>query len=129
MTMREAISAIQQKHKVNGVTINPPASQLELQNFERKVGFELPADFKDFYSICNGFDCIEDIFRIIALGDILEDEQHYGDNWFHFAEYMIYSDMWSLRRRDDGQYEIFNQSDVEVVLTSSLQEFLVRFLQ
>ena len=129
MTTREIILAIEKKHKENGITISPPATEREIQNFERKIGFELPADFKEFYSICNGFECTEDIFKMIPLEDVLRYNQDYGKTWFHFAEYMIYSDMWSLRKRDNGKYEIFNKSDIEVVLTSSLHEFLQRFLQ
>jgi hypothetical protein len=129
MTMIEIIAAIGQKHKAGGITINSPASELEIQHFEKKIGFNLPAEFKEFYSICNGFGCSEDIFNIVSLEDALRYEQDYGKNWFHFAEYMIYSDMWSLRMTGTDQYEIFNKTDTEVVLTSSLNEFLLRFLQ
>lgn len=129
MTMREVISAIELKHKESGITINPPACELDIHSFEKKIGFELPADFKEFYSICNGFECTEDIFKMISLDYALTYQQDYGKDWFHFAEYMIYSDMWSLRRKEDGTYEIFNKGEVEVILTSYLQEFLKRFLQ
>ena len=37
--------------------------------------------------------------------------------------------MWSLRKTGNADYEIFNTGDVEIVLTSSLHEFLQRFLQ
>lgn len=129
MTIREIISAIVLKHKQDGITVNPPASELDIRSFERELGFDLPTDFKEFYLVCNGFECTEDIFKMISLDDALRYEQDYGKNWFHFVEYMIYSDMWSLRRKDDGTYEIFNKGDTEVILTSSLQEFLKRFLQ
>lgn len=127
--MREIISAIAQKHKESGITINPPASESDIDRFEKKIGFELPADFKQFYSICNGFECNENIFRMISLDSALKYPQDYGSDWFHFAEYMIYSDVWSLRRKDDGTYEIFNKEANEAILTSSLQEFLIRFLK
>src|SRR6476659_9378094 len=96
MTIRELIASIEQKHKsMEGITIHPPASALEIQNFKKKTGFELPADFKEFYSICNGFECSEDDFNMISLTDIMQNEQGYGKNWYYFAEYMLYSDMWS----------------------------------
>lgn len=129
MTMREVIAAIYQKHKDYGITLNPPATELEIRDFEKKLGFSLPADFKEFYSICNGLECTEDIFKMVSLQDALLHDQDYGKNWFHFADYMIYCDMWSLRRRDDGGYEIINRGETELVLTSSLLEFLERFLQ
>lgn len=129
MTMKEIISAIEIKHKADGITLYPPASNQEVQDFESRIGFELPADFREFYSICNGFECEEDIFRIIPLEEILEYGWEHGNSWFHFAEYMTFCDMWSLRKKADGEFEIFNEGEVEVVLTSSLYEFLQRFLR
>jgi hypothetical protein len=125
MIMRELILAIQQKHKKNGITFNRPASQAEINEFEKIIGWKLPADFREFYSICNGFECTEDLFNMTSLVNIRD----YGKNWFHFAEYMIYSDMWSLRKKDDGGYEIFNQGVFNTIFTSSLQEFLETFLR
>jgi len=127
--MEEVIAAIYQKHKDYGITLNPPASEQEIQEFERKIGFSLPVDFKEFYSICNGFECTEDIFKMVSLEDALLHEQDYGKNWFYFADYMIYCDTWSLRKKDNGRYEIFNRGETEIVLTTSLLEFLERFLQ
>ena len=57
----------------------------------------------------------------------MEYQEHYGNNWFHFSEYMIYSDMWGLRVLNSNQYEIFNDG-LNITLTSSLSEFLQRFL-
>lgn len=128
MTITTLLSAIEEKHRSYGITLNLPNAFYEIESFERTIGFELPADFKEFYSICNGFTCTEDIFRMIPLEEISEDEQNHGENWFPFAEYMIYCDMWSFRRCLDGAYQVFNKAETEVVLTSSLLEFLQRFL-
>ncbi len=92
MTMRELISAIELKHKESGITVNPPASTYDIRYFEKRLGFGLPPDFKEFYSICDGFECTEDIFNMVSLDYALRHEQDHGKNWFHFAEYMIYSD-------------------------------------
>ena len=66
---------------------------------------------------------------MINLEEVLNDERHHGQGWFYFAEYMIYSDMWTLRKRSDGECEIVNEGEMELVLTTSLQEFLERFLK
>jgi hypothetical protein len=42
---------------------------------------------------------------------------------------MIYSDIWGLRLTADGKYEIFNGSFPDIVMTSSLEEFLNRYLK
>jgi|SRR5215211_4004569 len=129
MKIRELVDAIAEKHKGTGMTLNPPVSAHQLSDFEQRVGFMLPADFREFYSVCNGFGCNEDIFNMTPLKEISSDERHFGKNWFYFSEYMIYSDMWTLRINAIGQPEIVNASYPVPLLTSSLYEFLSRFLK
>ena len=127
--MKKLIESIVQKHRNSGIDIYPPATSLDITAFEKQIGFSFPNDFKDFYSICNGFGCVEDIFNIIPLHEIRRHPQDYGTNWFYFAEYMIYSDTWGLRLTTSGQYEIFNGSYPNIAMTSSLIEFLSKFLK
>lgn len=129
MNLKQLIELIEDKHKADGIDINPPALLTDINNFEREIGFQLPTDFKDFYMTCNGFGCNEDIFNIIPLQDIGRHNQDFGKNWFYFSEYMIYSDMWGLRLTSFGQYEIFNGSFPDKTMTTSLLEFLNRFLK
>ena len=129
MTIRELITAIAKKHKSLGIKVLPPATSYQIRQFEQKIGFELPADFREFYSVCNGFECAEDIFTISSLETILGYTSNYGTNWYHFAEHMIYSGTWSLRKVADSKYEIFYEDlDSEIILGTSIQEFLTRFL-
>lgn len=80
MEIRELIAAISQKHKETGIVINPPASENEIQRFERQVGFALPEDFKEFYAICNGFSCAEDLYNMTSLSEIRNSQREYGKN-------------------------------------------------
>jgi len=128
INMKELVALIMNKHQDNGIEVNPPATITDIANFESQIGFELPNDFREFYLTCNGFGCNEDIFNIIPLQDIIQHQQDYGENWFYFAEYMIYSDMWGIRRATTGQFEIFNGSYPDKTITTSLVEFLQRFL-
>jgi cell wall assembly regulator SMI1 len=125
MEMKELIAAISLKNRTQGITIYNPASTKEIADFESEIGFPLPADFREFYLLCNGFACNEDIFNFLPLHEIAER----GKNWFCFAEYMIYSDTWELRITEDGQYQIYSGDYPETTLTSSLKEFLEHFLQ
>ena len=125
--MKELINSIIQKHRESGIDVNPPATLADIAYFEKKIGFRLPADFIEFYLICNGFGCNEDIFNMIPLSDICQFPKDYGHNWFYFAEYMIYSDIWGVRLTDLGQYEIFNGSYPNKAMTTSLTTFLERF--
>ncbi|KFC22829.1 SMI1/KNR4 family protein [Chryseobacterium sp. FH1] len=128
MNIGDLVNLIRHKHNNNGIDVNPPASLFDIADFERKIGFSLPIDFREFYLTCNGFGCNDDIFNMVALQDIKQYQQDYGDNWFYFSEYMIYSDMWGLRRTKTGKFEIFNGSYPDKTITSSLTEFLQRFL-
>lgn len=128
MNIEQLVKLIKQKHHHSGIEINPPATFSDIIEFENQIGFSLPPDFREFYLTCNGFGCDEDIFNIIPLQEIIESQQNFGNNWFYFSEYMIYSDMWGLRYTTTGQFEIFNDSYPDKILTSSLNEFLQRFL-
>ncbi len=129
MEIKNIIESIIKKHEGDGIEVNPPATLAEIIAFEKQVSFSLPADFIEFYSTCDGFGCNEDIFNIIPLSDKRRHQQDHGRNWFYFAEYMIFSDTWGLRFTADGKYEIFNGSYPTIALTSSLEEFLSRFLK
>jgi hypothetical protein len=96
--------------------------------FAIPINLVIQASVRLFLVVC-GFSCNEDIFNVVPLSGITQYQQDYGENWFYFAEYMIYSDMWGLRLTKEGRYEIFNGSYPELTLTSSLNEFLGRFLQ
>lgn len=126
--MNQIVELITQKHQDSGIDIHPPATLADIAEFERKIGFPLPIDFKEFYLTCNGFGCNENIFNMLSLQDIKQYQQNSGDNWFYFSEYMIYLDTWGLRYTATGQFEIFNGSYPDKAMTSSLTEFLQRFL-
>lgn len=125
--MKALVNAIASKHKKSGIDVYAPATSQDISIFEQKTGFALPVDFVTFYTTCNGLGCNEDIFNITPLADIMSYPTNYGTNWFYFAEYMIYSDMWGLRLNANGTYEIFNSSNPNLILTSSLEEFLNRY--
>ncbi len=128
MTINDIIKEIVEKHKVSGgIDLNAPATLVDIDSFEKQVGFALPKDFIEFYTICNGFGCTEDIFNIVPLSEIRRYPQDYGANWFYFSEYMIYSDMWGLRLTEKGKYEIFNGNYPTIPMTSSIEEFLTDF--
>ncbi len=127
--MDHLIEAIIAKHRNYSIDVYAAATPAAIIAFEQRIGFALPEDFKTFYRYCNGFGCTEDIFNMTALEEIPGYPDNYGDNWFIFAEYMIYSECWALRCTGTGAYEIFNTGYPDVVLTHSLFIFLEHFLQ
>src|ERR1043165_3966582 len=128
MAIKNIIESIIKKHLETGIELNAPATLNDIWAFERQMGFSLPTDFAEFYTTCNGFACNEDLFNMIPLTAARRHPKDYGINWFYFSEYMIFSDMWGLRLTTRGKYEIFNGSFPGLAMTSSLEEFLSRFL-
>jgi len=131
-TITDVIERIQNQRVQLGITLYDKASPNDITTFEKIRQLKLPEDFKTFYNFCNGFESEEDLFRIIPLHEIIESgSSSYldGENDFHFAEYMIYCDMWSISINDkNNSYSIYNKTGKVAVLTNSLAEFLNIFL-
>ena len=135
LTMIEIFNRIKADKIKLGITLFAPASLSDISKFEKARNTKLPDDIKTFYSLTNGFESDEDLFRIIPLQEIVEnmkDRDTYTENKgdFHIAEYLIYSDMWTLRvnASNPNQYEIYNKAESVVVLTNLFSEFLTVFL-
>jgi hypothetical protein len=71
---------------------------------------------------------MEDIFNFLSLKEMFRDND-YGRDCAIFAEYMIFSDVWILRKLQGDNYEIFYSDDEEIILTNSLTDFLEKLLQ
>ncbi len=132
-TLIEVLNFIKDKSVNIGIQLNKPATDIEIETFgNQKVA--LPADFKLLYKFSNGFETDHDLFRLISLDEIIENglDKNYliNDTSFHFSEYMIYSDMWSVDISNDNvnDYRIYNKKDNVVYLTNSLAEFLCVFI-
>lgn len=127
--MKEVLRLLEQKHQKNGLKIHPPASPEQIKKAEYKIGFTLPADFKEFYSVCNGFEISDDIFNILRTDAIFCDSD-YGYTGIVFAEYMIFSEAWAFRILSPDRYEIIYDDGEDLVkLTNSLDTFLRKLIK
>ncbi len=132
-TITDIISKLEENKTRLGITLYKKASESEISAFEKSKCVKLPDDLVTFYSYCNGFESVADIFRIIPLNEIIENKQ---DGYtaeskdFHFAEYMAYCDMWtiSINQHDNNVYSIYNNAKNMITLTNSIAEFLNTFL-
>ena len=130
MNILELIQAIAEKHKHEKFVLRPPVSPDRLAIFEKHIGFPLPDDFRTFYTICDGFEMDDDdMFKFADLDEIMKGHGTKEKNAFHFADYLVYSDMWTLKYFGAGDYRIMHLGAKEIILTDSLAEFLGRFLQ
>lgn len=128
MSLSALIDAIKVKYTASGIRVNAPATATAITNAEKKMRLSLPADFKEFYSICNGFDCADDKFSIVKAEELFRDDE-YGWDSIIFAERMTYEDVWACRNLEGGRYDIFYNDGEELILTQSLAAFLERLLQ
>jgi hypothetical protein len=115
-----------------GIKLFPPATSNEIEILEKSLSYPLPSELKYFYQQCNGFEADEDIFRVISINDLMEEKHDLGENEFHFAEYLIYSDTWDIRIINSESYTIFNNDHggkVNLNLTQSIIPFLNRYVE
>ena len=130
--IKTAIASLIDKPKELGIILKPPATENELALLQNAFQRDLPNDIKHFYSHCNGIDTLDSLFRILSINDILENRDQLKTHSFPFAEYMIFSDVWTLSLTNDNSYTIANSNhgkDEHVVLTTSLCEFLERYVK
>jgi hypothetical protein len=132
-SLREVLKYINNNASKIGFQLNRPATDIEIKTFENQK-VELPEDFKLLYRFSNGFETDFDLFRLIPLDEIIGNrfDKRYllNETSFHFTEYMIYSDMWSvdINKNNKNNYKIYNRTDNIVYLTNSLAEFLCVFI-
>jgi hypothetical protein len=131
-TITDILNFIKENYIQLGIELNIGASDEEIEDFEKnKIG--LPEDFKLLYKFSNGFETDEDLFRLIPLSEIIsnqKDDYLISDNSFHFTEYMIYCDMWTIdiNSNNKNEYRIYNKTDNIVFLTNSISEYLSVFI-
>ncbi|MBC3539322.1 SMI1/KNR4 family protein [Rufibacter sediminis] len=121
------------KRKVDelGIVFNKPATEEEIFKLEESVSQKLPNEILEFYSLCNGFESDDFLFRAIPISEILEYKAELETSSFYFSEYMIYSDSWTIQLKSEKEYYIVNgnhDTEEEVILTQSLYEFIEKYL-
>lgn len=131
-TLIDVLTFIKENTSQVGIKLNKQATKSEIDFFENSK-IKLPQDFKTLYNFSNGFETDEDLFRLIPLNEIIyngNDDYCTSETSFHFTEYMIYSDMWTveINLNDIENYKVYNKADNIVYLTNSLAEFFCVFI-
>jgi hypothetical protein len=131
-SIRAIITRLEREAVALGITCYPGATPNELAQAEATLGFALPADIRELYGFCNGFESAEDLFRIVPLAEAISYRSDVGPNQLEIAEYLVYSDTWTLEVAPTGpaDYRIFgaDSNSRRLDLTNSLSEFLDVFL-
>ena len=131
-TLSTVLDFIKHNSKELGIYLTGSASEIDIAKFEENITI-LPDDFKLLYKLSNGFETDEDLFRLIPLDEIIsrgKDSYLISNASFHFTEYMIYCDMWTvdINTENSNSYRIYNKTNDVVFLTNSLAEFLAIFI-
>jgi hypothetical protein len=131
MTINDALESLKFYDGSFELTLHPGANEALINKVEYNYGVTLPDDFKTLYRFTDGFEIDEDIFNMIPLEEMISNKE--ADKPIWIAEYMIYSDMWSLETNPDDPNDysisIIDWDRGEIVLTNSLAEFIGRFLK
>jgi hypothetical protein len=133
MSITEAIELLKTYNGPLGLKLHPGACEELISKVEITYGITLPDDFKVLYRFTDGFETNEDIFNIIPLQETIDVKNQDKDESLYIAEYMIYSDRWSLEI-DPNNANLYSIANVDfhvgkVVLTGSLGDFIDRFLK
>jgi hypothetical protein len=116
MDIRPLLDEISRKHFPN-----PPASLLELEEFEQRVGWTLDPDLRAFYLHCNGaelFRLIDTPYEFLPLSKVIrarlafhrkDDERNGPSSWYALCslldgDYIIVD----VSARKDGRYPIID---------------------
>lgn len=131
MTINDIIIRIKEHQQELGLTLYGSASDEKITYAESVLQLSLPEDIKTFYKFCNGLESDGDMFRIVPLEEMIDNEKNKSllPHQFYIAEYMDYCDMWTLDIHTSANtYSIINEAEATVTLTNSFALFLERFL-
>lgn len=129
-----------------GFRWNEPAKISEIKNFEIKIGFELPQEYKEFLSISNGaqiytsLDPYEDYgYKLLSLNEMMNmtnTMKSYGyqlkESWIVFMELLFSPDVliFNLDKVETNKYIIDGDTGYPVVewesLNGGFKDFICR---
>ena len=127
MTINEALELLKFYNGPFELKLHPGANEALIKKVEDTYGVTLSEDFKTLYRFSDGFEIDEDILNMIPLTEMISNKAANEPIWI--AEYMIYCDMWGLEINPDNPNDYSISTTDGTVLTSSLAEFIERFLK
>ena len=119
--MNEQTKIINNWHKER-VSLNPPAVIDQIIDCEKVLDFAFPDDFKNFYSICNGFhDWVMDS-KFLSLWPIekIIEEHNSSSDFISFCDFLVNSHQIGFIKSNTGIYKDYDQSKI----CESFNEFL-----
>ncbi len=113
------------------VSLNPGASQAQLDALEWELGFKFPYDFKQFYTTLNGFQDFEmegNMFSVWSISRILQECEDAGNTGFiGFCDFLINSHIIGFQKESEGVFKKYWSPDMFefVKVTGSFQETIM----
>ncbi|WP_426667702.1 SMI1/KNR4 family protein [Mucilaginibacter sp. McL0603] len=110
--MESWVDKVVLKWSREGVKINEPAPNELIEQTERVLKFSFPTDFKEFYSVINGFkdlDWQEHMFYFWPLERIMEEYFDLQDKDFiPFCDFLLASHYIGFKRNQHGIYKLYS---------------------
>ncbi len=112
-----------------GISLRPPAPPEKIKELELILDHDLPEDIKSFYEITNGFETDDLLFQILSIEEIIQYKHELKTNEIFFAEYLIYSDVWTIKFNTGDAYQIINSGydTREIVISTSITDFIIEY--
>ncbi|WP_295668523.1 SMI1/KNR4 family protein [uncultured Mucilaginibacter sp.] len=111
--MASWIQKVNEKWKPEGVKLNPPATNDEIEKTETILNFKFPEDFRKFYLVIDGFrsfDMEHHMFTFWSLETIIEEYNRWGDKEFiGFSDYLIASHAIGFKRNEKGIFKLYDE--------------------
>lgn len=110
--MESWVDKVALKWRSEGVKINEPATDELIEHTEGVLKFSFPADFKEFYSVINGFkdlDWQEHMWHFWPLERIMEEYSDLKDKDFiPFCDFLLASHYIGFKRNQHGIYKLYS---------------------
>lgn len=114
--MENWILEVLTKWKLEGIRLNPPATNAEIENTEAVLNFKFPADFKEFYLQANGFnewDMLHDSYiSLWPLERIREKSKEWGEPEFIcICDWAVNAYAIGFHRQKTGFFKLYDKLD------------------
>jgi cell wall assembly regulator SMI1 len=111
--------------EADNTNLNAGSDLNSIISLEKALGIKLPADFKEFYLIVDGFKNLSvnnNLFCIWPIEKIATDYVAFHDkNFIGFCDYLMDSHWIGFHKTSEG---VFNDFDLEKPITGTFKEFI-----
>ena len=91
---------------------NPPAKEADIKEYEDRLGFRLPQDYRDFLLISNG--AVIDYDHIFGLDDIGMNDDYVPEGYLAITSTELTTDRFAFSEEDGSLYDFFDLNAIKL---------------